>query len=295
MKKSCALLIGLGLLLCSCTQSNNDINAIYSRINRNDAQIKVINEQLGIGGGSNVVVGQAEMWSQMQAMQQDLNMLKGQMAELTQDGGAKEFSQLSGKVNRMEIAMRQMASQLALELLSLDAAPTEGVAQAGEPEIPAPGATIPQFVAIPQTSAPQSATPDGAPTLQQPENSLANTLYNAGTKAFSDRKYPDAVKIFADFINTYPTHKLASNAYFWQGESYYQIKEYNNAIMAYQQVIEKFPGSAKLQSSMFKQGVSLYYNGKRDAGKIRLEELMRKYPKSPEADRAKKFLEQNPS
>ncbi len=35
------------------------------------------------------------------------------------------------------------------------------------------------------------------------------------------------------------------------------------------------------------------YAGKKDAGKLRLEELIKKYPSSPEAGRAKKFMEQN--
>lgn len=131
-----------------------------------------------------------------------------------------------------------------------------------------------------------------APIAQ--DSDLAKSLYDSGTKAFSDRRYGDAVKVFTDFINTYPKHRLISNAHFWQGESYYQLKNYSNAILSYQQVIENYPGSNKLQSAMFKQGVSMYHRGQKDAGKVRLSELVRKYPKSPEANRAQQFLDKNP-
>jgi tol-pal system protein YbgF len=136
----------------------------------------------------------------------------------------------------------------------------------------------------------------GEPVTAQPLErgaDLASTLYNSGTKAFSERNYQDAVKIFQDFVKVYPKNRLTGNAYFWLGESYYQLKNYNGAILAYQQIIENFSGSNKLQSALFKQGVCMYQKGQQEAGKVRLNELIAKYPKSPEADRARQFIKQN--
>jgi tol-pal system protein YbgF len=142
----------------------------------------------------------------------------------------------------------------------------------------------------PQTSS--AGVPVAAQPLDQGAN-MAGNLYNSGTKAFSERKYQDAIKIFQDFVKAYPQNKLAGNAYFWLGESYYQLKNYNSAITAYQQIIENFTGSNKLQSAMFKQGVSMCQKGQQEAGKIRLNELISKYPNSQEADRARQFLKSN--
>ena len=320
--------VGSAFLLSSCVASNQDIDAIYSRLSNNEKQIRDINSQLNISADG-VVPGQADMWAQMQAIRQDLNQVMGQMGDWNmQNAEGENFTQLRAKVARLEAAVRKMGSVLAIDLDELDAPlPPSGASDAGglfggasmqagaQPGAAALGGTpgavatgvVPSGVtpsdiagAEGALAAPGSeggvtvAAGSSGPVEAQPMNrdgaEVANTLYNSGTKAFSDRRYTEAVKIFQDFVTIYPDNKLTSNAYFWQGESNYQLKDYSRAIVAYQQVIEKYPGSDKLQSAMFKQGVSMYQRGQKDAGKVRLNELISKYPKSQEAERARSFL-----
>ncbi len=118
----------------------------------------------------------------------------------------------------------------------------------------------------------------------------ATALYNSGTAAFNARRYSDALKIFTDFTTNYPKHDLASNAWFWQGETNYQMQNYGNAALAYQEVITKFPKSSKMPASMLKQGMSFEKLNKRDAANARYKELVSKYPNSPEAKRAKSLI-----
>lgn len=274
MKKSRLFLCALcACLLSSCVMATQqDMQNVYSRLDQQDKQIRTLNGQLGLGGAAGgAVPGQAEMWAQYQGMRQDLNMLRGQVDDLTGNGAAgDEVAQLRARVENLEAAVRSLSSQLAIELPMIEGATGGGAVRPAAPQDPVRAAPI------------------------APSADLAKSLYDSGTKAFSDRRYSDAVKIFTDFINTYPKHSLISNAHFWQGESYYQLKNYSNAILAYQQVIEKYPGSNKLQSSMLKQGLAMYHRGQKDAAKVRLNELVRKYPKSTEAGRAKQFMEKNP-
>lgn len=269
MKKALTLLL-LALcasMLSSCIMATQqDLRKVQTRVDQQEKQIRTINNQLGGGSGG---MSQAEMWSQFQGMRQDLNIVKGQIDDMqTRSAEAGEIAMLRAKVENLEAASRVLSSQLAIELPMID------------------GAT-----GTPAKGAPKKAPVKAAPIAKSTD--MAKTLYDSGTKAFSDRRYADAVKIFTDFINTYPKHSLISNAYFWQGEAYYQLKNYSNAILSYQQVIEKFPGSNKLQSAMLKQGISMHSRGQKDAAKVRLNELIRKYPKSTEAGRAKQFLEKN--
>lgn len=118
----------------------------------------------------------------------------------------------------------------------------------------------------------------------------ATALYNSGTAAFNARRYSDALKIFTDFTTNYPKHELASNAWFWQGETNYQTQNYGNAALSYQEVITKFPKSSKMAASMLKQGMSFEKLGKRDAANARYKDLISKYPNSPEAKRAKTLI-----
>lgn len=274
MKKSRLLLFALfTCLLSSCVMATQqDMQKINSRLEHQDKQIRTLNSQLGIGGQSaGTAPGQAEMWAQFQGMRQDLNMMRGQLEDLSSKGAmGEEVAQLKTRVENLEAAVRVLSSQLAIELPMVDGATGTGV----------------------KTTAPTTEPVKAAPIANGAD--MAKTLYDSGTKAFSDRRYADAVKIFTDFINTYPKHNLISNAHFWQGESYYQLKNYSNAILSYQQVIEKYPGSNKLQSAMLKQGISMHNRGQKDAAKVRLNELVRKYPKSTEAARAKTFMEKNP-
>ena len=118
----------------------------------------------------------------------------------------------------------------------------------------------------------------------------AAALYNSGTAAFNARRYSDALKIFTDFTTNYPKHELASNAWFWQGETNYQLQNFGNAALSYQEVITKFPKSNKMASSMLKQGMSFEKLGKREAANARYKELINKFPNSPEAKRAKSLI-----
>lgn len=119
-----------------------------------------------------------------------------------------------------------------------------------------------------------------------------NVLYDSASKAFSERRYKDALDSWKQFTDLYPNHSLTPNAYFWQGESSYQLQDYARAAVAYQQVIEKFPRSNKYAQALLKQGLSFLKTGKTEAGQVRLNEVIKKFPKSTEAARAKKILAQ---
>lgn len=271
-------------LLVSCVKQG-DIDNLNARLSRNEQQMQHLASQ--VGNVEQVLPGQAEMWAQMQAMRQELNQVRGQLDEMTAGGGGNT-AQMNAQVYRLDTALRQMAAELGLKVEALDAPlemPQPGTA-------PQPGAEPTPGTALPGTVTPAPAQP--APrTDPQASQDTATRLYDAGMNAFASKNYRDAVKAFTDFTKTFPQHKLTSNAHFWRGESYYQLKDYGGAALAYQEVIEKFAGSGKFQSSMLKQGMAFYYAGKKDAAKLRLEELVKKYPRSPEAGRAKKFMQQN--
>lgn len=160
--------------------------------------------------------------------------------------------------------------------------------------VPQQLAVNPNAGATPQVdSDTAAAAAAGAPVqygAAETSSDPATALYNSGTAAFNARRYSDALKIFTDFTANYPKHELASNAWFWQGETNYQLQNYGNAALSYQEVITKFPKSNKMASSMLKQGMSFEKLGKSDAANARYKELISKFPNSPEAKRAKSLI-----
>ena len=282
-----ACLFALPLLLTSCI-NQGAIDSLNARVTQNEQRMQQLSSQ--VGNVEQVLPGQAEMWAQMQAMRQELNTVRGQMDDMTAGTGTGHMAQLTARVGRLETAVRMMAAQMGVQVDVLDA-PLNG--EGGTP--PVGGTGTPDTGATPPTVTPPAVTTPATQTTSASgeQKDTATRLYDSGMNAFASRNYKGAVKAFTDFTKTFPDHTLASNAHFWRGESYYQLKDYAGAALAYQDVIQKFPGSGKLQSAMLKQGMSFYYAGKKDAAKLRLDELIKKYPSSPEAGRAKKFMEQN--
>ncbi|MDR2489509.1 MAG: tol-pal system protein YbgF [Desulfovibrio sp.] len=279
MKRILFLFAGIALIaLNGCAALEGGGGNLSARVDRHDQQIQQILSQ--VGHVEQVLPGQAEMWAQMQNMRQELNMLNGKIDDLQRQGSgenAEELTRLRDRVTRLEAIVRQMASQLAINVDTL----SDSGAYA-----PIPGST---HSASPPSEArtPAVSTSAGGPT------NTAAALYDAGIKAFDQRRYKDAVVAFKNFSATFPKHNLASNAHFWEGESYFQMQDYARAALAYQEVIAKFPGSGKIQSAMLKQGIALYNAGKKPAAQERLQELIKRYPSSPEASRAKQFLASN--
>ena len=283
MKRSILFLSAVCLLAlsgCAALEGGGG-NSLSARVDRHDQQIQQILSQ--VGQVEQVLPGQAEMWAQMQNMRQELNMLNGKIDDLqrqTGGEGSNEMAQLRDRVNRLEAVVRQMASQLAINVDSLNTSDAGGYA-------PAPGVQQPAYVPPAATGVSAPPAPSGGAV------STATALYDAGIKAFDQRRYKDAVVSFKDFVAAYPKHNLASNAHFWEGESYFQMKDYARAALAYQEVIANYPGSGKVQSAMLKQGIALHNAGKKPAAQERLQELIKRYPNSPEASRAKQFLASN--
>ncbi|MDR1490753.1 MAG: tol-pal system protein YbgF [Desulfovibrio sp.] len=241
--------------------------SLSAQVEKHERQIQGLLTQ--VGQVEQVLPGQAEMWSQMQTMRQELNALTGKIDDLRISGGGAGDPGLRDRVSRLESVVRQMAAQLSVNVDSLNASDAGGTRPYQQPPVPAVSATV---------------TPAAQPADR------ATAIYEAGIKSFDQRRYKEAVSSFKGFYAAYPEHKLAGNAHFWEGESWFQLKDYARAALAYQEVIAKFPGSPKLQSAMLKQGMALSGAGKKQAARERLNELLARYPNSPEATRAKQLL-----
>lgn len=283
---ACALCL---LLVPGCISTGSGGGNLSARVDRHEQQIQSLLSQ--VGQVEQVLPGQAEMWAQMQTMRQELNLLNGRMEELqmqTTGGSSGELGYLRDRVARLEAVVRQMASQLGVNVDTLNVSST-GAADQG------PAYNAPAYSAPPAAQAGYSAPPAAQTGTAAPQASAdkAQGLYDSGIKSFDQRSYKEAAALFKEFSAAYPKHRLAGNAHFWEGESWFQLKDYARAALAYQEVIAKHQGSGKMQSAMLKQGMALYHAGKKPAAKERLEELVKRYPNSPESTRAKQFLAQN--
>ena len=283
-------LLALPLMLTACV-STSDHRALQQQVNQMTRQV------------SSNQTNQADSWSQLMEIRQELADLRGQLDTLNHSmqkaGGAQKMADTLVIHDR---ALRLVESQMALDLQMTE--PVMGFVQM-DPNAPAapaaPGVEPGQFVqpvapatpAVPVVAAP--AAPVVKPAAPQPaqQGDMAQALYDNGMDSFNNRQYQAALRSFSDFTKTYPKNKLVSNAWFWQGECNYQMKNYAAAALAYENVIAGYPNSTKAPASYLKQAMSFLQLNKKAAAKQRLNELTRKFPKAPEATRAKQVIKEN--
>ncbi len=270
-------LVSLPLMLTACV-SASDHKALQ-------AQVSQMTRQMNTSQTS-----QADSWSQLVELRQEVAELKGQINilnnALQKVGGAEKLAETQVVHGR---ALHLLESQMALDL-QLGAPASDAVPGVDAGAIPAALSGIPVMAPSADTD---PAVGEAAPAQKAKPADMAQALYDNGMDLFNTRQYQNALKSFSDFTKAYPKHQLTSNAWFWQGECHYQMKDYASAALAYENVISGFPNSAKAPASYLKQGMAFLQLGKKAAAKQRLRELTKKFPKAPEASRAKQVMKQN--
>jgi tol-pal system protein YbgF len=114
--------------------------------------------------------------------------------------------------------------------------------------------------------------------------------YGAATRALEQKDYKLAIGRFRDFLKKHPKSRLANNAQYWIGESYYALRQFDQAILEFDAVRRKYPQGEKVPAALLKQGFAFAELGEKVNARLILQEVVEKYPQSPEAARAKQRL-----
>jgi tol-pal system protein YbgF len=147
-----------------------------------------------------------------------------------------------------------------------------GQAQQGAPE-PA------QAAAAPAASAAQRVSLPAGPPEQQYE--YAYGLLLQAQREQSDFTRPEAA--LKAFVAAHPQHKLAGNAQYWLGETYYVRKDYQNAVVAFADGLKKYPNSEKGADNLLKLGMALGQLNQKPNACGALGELDKRYPNAATA------------
>ncbi len=125
--------------------------------------------------------------------------------------------------------------------------------------------------------APDARRGDDVATLQGvPTVGSAMTPERQYEQAFllvRDGEYQQAENLFTDFMGKYPEHRLASNAQYWLGETYYVRGDHARAAKVFAQGYQQFPDSAKGPDYLLKLGLSLAQMGKKTDACLSFQQL----------------------
>jgi tol-pal system protein YbgF len=212
---------------------------------------------------------------------EDLNLQVRTLTEGDASGGASTMPELSKRIQKLEANLRQMASQLGVEVDGQQpaAGQSPGIDSQAQQASLSPGAGSPAAQTTRPTDVPAAANADPA-----------EAIYAKGMQAFQAKEYDKAAGMWRDVAKNYPKHTLAPNAYFWMGEAYFQKGDMAQAVLNYNEVVEKFPKSNKAPSAMLKMGMAFQKLNKKDAAKLMFQDLIKKFPDSAEARRAKSLI-----
>ena len=116
-------------------------------------------------------------------------------------------------------------------------------------------------------------------------------LYQQAFDTMKGGNVAQARELFGKFLELHPKHRLAANAHYWLGETYYTEKNFEQAILEFQEVIKNFPEKEKVPAAMLKQGMAFTELGDKKSAAYIYKKLVDEFPKSEEAKAAKEKLQ----
>ena len=114
--------------------------------------------------------------------------------------------------------------------------------------------------------------------LPQVNTKTAEQIYQEGLDAINAGKNDEAADRFTAVLTKFPEHKLAANAQYWLGESYYGKKDYAKAAVAFAKGYEKYKDGNKGADNILKLGMSMQMLGKKDEACTAFVNLPKEFP-----------------
>ena len=108
-------------------------------------------------------------------------------------------------------------------------------------------------------------------------------LYDRALKDLQSGNYAGAEADFGQLVEQFPSHKLAGNAQYWLGETYYVRRQFKQAAQAFLAGYTTYAESKKAPDSLLKLGMTLTALGEKKTGCDAFAELDAKFPDAPDA------------
>lgn len=288
-----------------------DLRALIERMDRLQRDMDVMQRNLargttapagGVQAANSPPPQSAPASSFIELTDQRISSLETQMRELT--GRVEEtlnqihvaqqkLDKLVGDVDfRLNKLEKGSAAAPAASAAQSDAAPapgTPGAAPSGRPGeqrlVLVPG----QPAAAPAPA--QAAAAGGAPAAAAkvtlpagPPETQYEFAYGLYQQAVQDRgDFGRAEEALRGFVSANGTHRLAGDAQYWLGETFYARRNWSEAAGAFAEQFKRFPQNAKAPDSLLRLGQSLgQLNRKPDACGT-LAELARRYPNASQS------------
>lgn len=284
---------------------NQDVRSLVDQIERLRRDVDVLQRQIARSGGappassssvsSAPVGGGGVSTSFIEQTDSRFSDLDNQLRDVT-----GRLEEINFKISQLTTRLDKLVSDVDFRLSTLERggapAPAASAAPAptSQPTAPpaADGGT--RMVLVPggppgqAPAAPAGPSPGGAGTqtaaITLPQGSPeAQYEFAYGQLLQAQREQGDfgrAEQALRAFIAANSSHRLAGNAQYWLGETYYVRRDYQNAAVTFAEGFQKYPNSEKAPDNLLKLGMSLGQLNQKQRACGTFGELERRYPQS---------------
>ena len=255
-----------------------DQASFLGRLDRIERRLMALEQKLfATGAGSVGQVNMSDYELRLQEIERESTGLYGSVEKL------------GNGMNRLVTRLERLAQDMEMRLQDLEAKAMHSAAN------PAPATQITQKDTKPKApkAIPETARPKA---LDIPEDIEPQKLYKSAYNYLVAAQYPIAQEWLEAFLERFPEHELADNAHYWLGEVYLVQGSMEKAVIAFKNGLSNFPTGMKAAGNLLKMGVALKQLGQPHHAKSAWKKVMDYYPDSPEASKAKAYLEnKNPA
>ena len=119
----------------------------------------------------------------------------------------------------------------------------------------------------------------GVAAVQPPGNSPRD-YFDLGVGFIRQKDFASAEQTFRDFLERFPSDRLAPDANYWLGESLFNRRQYQEAAEVYLVVTTKYETASRAPDALLRLGQSLAAIRQKEMACASFAEVARKYPRS---------------
>lgn len=284
----CSMTAMLSLVAMTGCVKQEDLQQLQSRMTQQEMQQQQLSSQLNTSQPL-----QADTWSSVQSIRQEIATLRGQLDDITFQlenyAKADELKALREQVTRHEAALRRIDGQFALEL-ELDApvpafVPMPVQNQEGSPvNTEATSVTIdtPAFNGgqMPNDAALQKAgNAESAPASTQQSTNISAPSSATGTFIVPTSTPPNTTPS-SPVVHEQAASMPTAQALYDAGIASFHARNYTAALKSFSDFTKVYPDNTLTSNAWFWQGECSYQMEQYPAAALAYEEVISKFPKS---------------
>ncbi len=290
---------------------NNDLEMIINTLERLDKDVAGIQKRLVGREPTSADAGwsPANHETRLSGLEEELRVLTGEIEEARYELARRieVLDSLTGKLQKslgtieerlLSVQPRETVTERQTPAIALETKSKRSVLSAAKPVVPELVARDPnlevydsmevlgeitsQETADSDVTLPREVISNAEGTaVSVPQLSAEETYAAAYALLLKKRDYVSAEQALRAFIQDYPDHKLAGNAYYWLGETFYVRNNYEGAAKAFAKGYKNFPEGTKAPDNLLKLGLSFRGMGQDESACHVFRKLTENYPDAP--------------